>query len=62
MNLEEVEATQDKEDSVKAVTANILKEVRQNFASMKQDAMKDKYSMLKHLLKMKLKISLSLKD
>ena len=29
---------------------------------MKQDAMKDKYSMLKHLLKMKLKISLGLKE
>ena len=37
MNLEEVEATQDEEHSFKAVTANILKEVRQNFASMKQE-------------------------
>lgn len=37
MNLKEVEATQDEEDSFRTVTANILKEARENFASMKQE-------------------------
>jgi len=37
MNLEEVEAMQDEEDSFKRITANILKEVRENFASIKQE-------------------------
>ena len=37
MNSKEAEATQDEEDSFEIVTANILKEVRENFASMKQE-------------------------
>ena len=41
---------------------NIFWEPRDAFAPMKQDAVKDKYSMLKHVLDMKLKINLSLKD
>lgn len=37
MNSKEAEETQDEDDNFKTIIVNILKEVRESFASMKQE-------------------------